>query len=95
MEIKLFNYRHGKKVKDKLLFELLSPPKGLSLGKTTYADKHYVLHLKAAKDAGAWRGNLIIQCVATGVNKKNGKRYSYLIGALPAIPAEIAPSHSK
>ena len=89
-EIRLFNYRHGKKVKNKLRFELLSPPKGLSLGETTYADKHFVLHIKAAKDAKPWRGSIIIQCVASGVNKKNGKKYSYPIGAIPAIPAKIA-----
>lgn len=89
-EIKLLNYRHGKVKNDTLVFELLSSPKGLTLEKKSYANKHFLLELKTASDIKPWRGNIIIQCVGTGINKKNGKQYFYPIGALPAIPAVIA-----
>jgi hypothetical protein len=87
--MKLLNYRHGKKDKNTTIFELTSPPKGMSLGKTLYAKKHFLVELKTSADMKPWQGNIILQCIGTGVNKKNGKRYFYPIGALPAIPAEI------
>lgn len=89
-EIKLLNYRHGKVKNDTLVFELLSPPKGLTLRKTSYANKYFLLELKTTPDIKPWTGNIIIQCVVTGIHKKNGKRFFYPIGALPAIPAVIA-----
>ena len=100
-EFKLLDYQHKnrrKKIREckELLFQLLSPPKGVTLVKTGYNNKHYLLYLKVAKNAKPWQGNLIIECIEKGIRKRKGQTdrpYTYSIGYLPAIPLKIMPLH--
>jgi len=96
-DFKLYDYQHKtrekrKKEKKEVVFKLLSPPKGVSLTKTGYKDKHYLLRLSTTPETKPWQGNLIINCIAKGIRKKEGKpdrAYSYPIGFLPALPLNI------
>ena len=95
-DFKLFDFqnkdrRKKKREKKEIIFKLLSPPKGISLTKTGYKNKHYLLQLSATPETKPWQGNLIIECVEKGVWKKKGKQgvYSNTIGYLPAVPVKI------
>jgi hypothetical protein len=79
--------------------ELSDPPPGIALLEVAPGDGETTLsfHCDAAKLKSGTTGNLIVNIVAkrsrpNGGGKGRGNQAQFVIGALPAIPFEIAPA---
>ena len=88
-EIIWINRAANSKNKQNYNLELDAPPKGVTIAEMRQEGKLIIVKLSVTKDTKEWSGNLIFKMIAKGNNKKKKKKYSYLVGYLPAIPCRI------
>jgi len=82
----------------KLQVQISEPPDGVTIAKVAPGDRGVTVHLQAdAKAKAGWKGNLILTAFyeKPGKNKEGkltGRMWRSSLGALPAVPIEIAPA---